>query len=121
MDKFLWSVRLFKTRSLAAEACEKGHVTVLDMVCKPSRAVKPQEVICVRKAPVVYRYRVLALTGNRLPASLVQQYIADETPQEEVDKLNMARWNTFGVRDRGTGRPTKKDRRSLDDFMSDLE
>lgn len=119
MDKFLWSVRLYKTRSLAAEACEKGHVTVQDMACKPSRTVKVQEVICVRKTPVTYRYRVLALTGNRLPASQVPQFIADETPQEELDKLIMARYS-FGVRDRGTGRPTKKDRRSLDDFMSDM-
>lgn len=121
MDKFLWSVRLFKTRALAAEACEKGHVTVQDTACKPSRQVREGDVISVRKMPVVYRYRVLALTGNRLPAARVPEFIADETPAAELEKLDMARMASFGLRDRGTGRPTKKDRRELDDFFSGMD
>ena len=120
MDKFLWSVRLFKTRALAAEACEKGHVLIGQTACKPSRQVRAGEVIAVRKAPVTYQYKVLALIDRRQPASAVSQYIDDLTPASETDKLTMARWTAFGMRDRGTGRPTKKERRSLDDFMSEF-
>lgn len=113
-------MRIFKTRSDAADAAEKGHVSIQGVVCKPSRQVKIGDVIFVKKAPVTYQYKVLMLTDKRQSASLVSQYVEDLTPESETDKLVMNRVATFGIRDRGTGRPTKKDRRSIDDFTSSL-
>lgn len=117
MDKFLWAVRIFKTRTLAAEACDRGRVIVNGTTVKPSRAVKIGDKIMVKKLPVNYSYEVTALLGNRVSASLVSQYLLDLTPQEEIEKNTIARLTAFTLRDPGAGRPTKKERREIDRFM----
>lgn len=114
IDKWLWAVRLFKTRSLATEECKKGRVTIDGVQVKPSRVPKPGDIIKVRKNPVTYSYRVIGLVGKRIGAKLVHEYVEDITPPEELKILEMKQqMGSFG-RDRGAGRPTKKDRRDLD-------
>lgn len=120
LDKWLWAVRIFKTRSDAADACRTNRVLVNDSYAKPSREVKVGDVISVKKMPVVYQYRVVELVSSRQPAKNVPLYAADITPQSELDKLNVPRETIFIVRDRGTGRPTKKERRELDSLMDNL-
>ncbi len=119
IDKWLWAVRLFKTRSLAAEACKANRVLIGGQPVKPSREVRVGEVVALKRMPVVYSFRVLALTGNRLPAKEVEAYRADITPPEELRKLDLAHAGAFAVRDRGAGRPTKKERRDLEDLFSE--
>jgi ribosome-associated heat shock protein Hsp15 len=116
IDKYLWAVRLFKTRTLASEACKKGKITVDDMPAKPSRTVTAGDVIEVKKMPVVYSYRVKDPIEKRVGAKIVDQYVEDVTSQEELQKLEMQD-DFFIKRDRGAGRPTKKDRRLLDDIQ----
>ena len=116
IDKYLWAVRLYKTRTLATEACKKGRITVDDMPAKPSRNITAGDVIEVKKMPVVYSYRVLNPIEKRVGARIVAQYVEDITPQEELQKLKMED-DFFIKRDRGTGRPTKKERRLLDDLQ----
>ena len=120
LDKWLWAVRVFKTRSDATDACRTNRVLVNDAYAKPSREVKVGDVISVKKMPVVYQYRVVELVSSRQPAKNVPLYAADITPQSELDKLNVPRETIFIVRDRGTGRPTKKERRELDSLMDNL-
>ena len=120
LDKWLWAVRVFKTRSDAADACRTNRVLVNDAYAKPSREVKVGDVISVKKMPVVYQYRVVEWVSSRQPAKNVPLYAADITPQSELDKLNVPRETIFIVRDRGTGRPTKKERRELDSLMDNL-
>ncbi len=120
LDKWLWAVRVFKTRSDAADACRTNRVLVNDSYAKPSREVKVGDVISVKKMPVVYQYRVVELVSSRQPAKNVPLYATDITPQSELDKLNVPRETIFIVRDRGTGRPTKKERRELDSLMDNL-
>ena len=114
IDKFLWSVRIYKTRTIAAEECEKHRVLINGLEVKPSRHVKAGDRLIVKKLPVVYIYDVIQLIDKRQPASLVKNYIVDTTPQEELDKAEMNRMTTFVQRDRGAGRPTKKERRVLE-------
>jgi len=116
IDKYLWAVRLYKTRTLATEACKKGKVSVDDMPAKPSRTVSAGDVIEVRKMPVVYSYRIKDPIEKRVGAKIVDQYVEDVTPQEELQKLDMQD-DFFIKRDRGAGRPTKKERRLLDDIQ----
>jgi len=113
IDKFLWSVRVYKTRAQATEACRKGRVMIDEMSVKPSRTVVPGDVIRVRKAPVYYAYRVIEPIQKRVGAKLVENYMEDVTPQEELDKLEMQD-DFFVKREKGTGRPTKKERRELE-------
>ena len=120
LDKYLWAVRIFKTRSDAADAVRNNRVLVNDAYAKPSREVKVGDVISVKKMPVVYQYRVVDLVSSRQPAKNVPMYATDITPQSELDKLNVPRETIFIVRDRGTGRPTKKERRELDSLMDNL-
>ena len=120
LDKWLWAVRVFKTRSDAADAIRSNRVLVNDAYAKPSREVKVGDVISVKKMPVVYQYRVVELVSSRQPAKNVPLYATDITPQSELDKLNVPRETIFIVRDRGTGRPTKKERRELDSLMDNL-
>ena len=120
LDKWLWAVRVFKTRSDAADAIRSNRVLVNDAYAKPSREVKVGDVISVKKMPVVYQYRVVDLVSSRQPAKNVPMYATDITPQSELDKLNVPRETIFIVRDRGTGRPTKKERRELDSLMDNL-
>jgi ribosome-associated heat shock protein Hsp15 len=115
IDKYLWAVRLYKTRTLATEACKKGRVSMDDMPAKPSRTVTAGDVIQVRKMPVLYSYRIKDPIEKRVGAKIVDQYVEDITSQEELQKLEMQD-DFFVRRDRGTGRPTKKERRLLDDI-----
>ncbi len=117
IDKFLWCARLYKTRTLAAEAVKLNRVSISGAWVKPSYEVRVGDVLDVRKGQVTFRFRVLALTGNRLPAAQVDGFIENITPQEELDKLNVPRETIFVSRDRGTGRPTKKERREIERIM----
>lgn len=117
IDKWLWAVRLFKTRSMATEACKKGNVLINDLNVKASRLVQVGEIIQVKKAPITRSFKVLALSGKRMGAKLVADFVEDITPAEELELLEMQKNMRWSNRDRGTGRPTKKDRRELDDFF----
>lgn len=120
IDKWLWSVRLYKTRSLATDACKKGQITMNGLPVKPSKVIKEGDVISVRKPPVTYTFRVLQAIENRVGAKLVPEMLENITPKEQYDILEMSKISGFVNRARGTGRPTKKDRRVLDDFTSDV-
>ncbi|MEI6277543.1 MAG: S4 domain-containing protein [Prolixibacteraceae bacterium] len=113
IDKWLWSVRVYATRSLATEECKKGRVTIGGMAVKPSRVIKVGETILVRKNPVTYSYRVVEILGKRVGAKLVPQYMEDLTSPEELKKLEDNQGGALFMRDRGAGRPTKKDRRDI--------
>ena len=117
IDKFLWSVRVYATRSLATEECKKGRVAIGGMEVKPSRVVKTGDIILVRKNPVTYSYRVIGLLGKRVGAKLVPDYLEDITPAEELLKLGADYGGALFLRDRGTGRPTKKERRDIDRML----
>ena len=117
LDKYLWAVRVFKTRSDAADAIRNNRVLVNDAYAKPSREVKEGDIISVKKMPVTYRYKVLELVSSRQGAKNVPQYCLNITPQEELDKLTVPRETIFVFRERGTGRPTKKERREIDALM----
>ncbi len=115
VDKWLWAVRIYKTRSDAAEACRTGKVTINGSEAKPSKEVKEGDVLTVKKVPVMrFTYKVVGITEKRLSAKDVSTYCLDLTPEEEMAKLNPPKETIFIVRDRGTGRPTKKERRDLD-------
>ncbi len=114
VDKWLWAVRVFKTRSMASEACKKGQVIIDGIAVKPSRTIKENETIKVRKSGIYRTYRVKALVEKRMSAKLVEDYLADETSQEELDILENQKNSFFFSRPKGTGRPTKKDRRDID-------
>ena len=117
LDKYLWAVRVFKTRSDAADAIRQNRVLVNDAYAKPSREVKVGDRISVRRERVTYSYKVLDLVSSRQPAKNVPMYCFNCTPQEELDKLNVPHETIFVFRDRGTGRPTKKERRDIDALM----
>jgi ribosome-associated heat shock protein Hsp15 len=114
IDKFLWSVRLYKTRSIASDECRKGRIYINEIQVKPSRSVLKDEIITVKKPPVIYSYRVIEPIENRVSAKLVANFIEDLTPVEEKAKLDIR--DSIGIirRVRGTGRPTKKERRQID-------
>lgn len=120
LDKYLWAVRIFKTRSDAADAIRTNKVSVNGAWAKPSREVKIGDEIAVRKQQITYSYKVLDLVSSRQPAKNVPAYCLNITPQEELDKLNVPRETIFVFRERGTGRPTKKERRDLDDLMDGI-
>ena len=120
LDKYLWAVRIFKTRSDAAEAIRQNRVLVNDAYAKPSREVRIGDRIAVKRMPVTYLFEVVGYVSSRQPAKNVPAYCLDITPQEELDKLNVPRETIFVFRDRGTGRPTKKERRELDDLMESV-
>ena len=120
IDKWLWAVRIFKSRSDAAEACRMNRVTVNGSYCKPSRELREGDIGEVRKLPVTYSFRVNGLVSNRQPAKNVSLYADNITPQAELDKLNVPRETIFISRDRGTGRPTKKERREIDALMGEM-
>lgn len=118
IDKWLWSARIFKTRSQAAEACKKGRVTTNGIILKPSKMVKEGEVISVRKPPVTFSFKILKAIEKRVGAKLVPEVYENVTPKDQYELLEMSRISGFIGRAKGTGRPTKKDRRELDDFSS---
>ena len=111
-------MRIYKTRSIAADACKNGRVKMNGVELKPSRAFRVGDVFTVRKGAITYTYRVLQLCEHRLGAKLVPDYMRDETPKEQLELLELARMAGNGSRDRGTGRPTKKDRREIESFIS---
>ena len=120
IDKYLWSIRVFKTRSDATDACKGGKVRVNGNDIKPSKTVRPGDTITVRKGAISYRYMVLALIDKRQGAKLVPEYAENITPQEELDKLKSPVETFFLKRDRGSGRPTKKERRQMDSLWDAL-
>ena len=117
LDKYLWAVRVFKTRSDAADAIRNNRVLVNGAYAKPSREVKQGDIIAVKRMPITYQYKVLELVSSRQGAKNVPQYCLNITPQEELDKLTVPRETVFVFRERGTGRPTKKERREIDALM----
>jgi ribosome-associated heat shock protein Hsp15 len=117
IDKWLWAVRICKTRSDAADACRTNKVLVNGGCCKPSREVRVGDVVSVRRMPVTYSFRVLGLVSSRQPARNVPEYVENITPQSELDKLAVPQETVFISRDRGTGRPTKKERRDIESLM----
>lgn len=117
IDKYLWSIRVFKTRSDAAEACKTNKVYVNGTEAKSSRNIKEGDIIIVRKGAIKYQYQVLCPIDKRQGAALVPQFALDITPQEELDKLNAPVETIFLKRDRGAGRPTKKERRDIEKLL----
>ncbi len=116
IDKWLWSVRIYKTRSMASDACKAGKVRMDGMVAKASREVKEGDEIEINLSPLVKKVRVKTLLKNRVGAKLVPDYMEDLTPQEDYDRVALVQKANAEWRDRGTGRPTKKDRRQIDDL-----
>jgi len=119
IDKFLWSVRIFKTRSIASEACRRGRILINNIQVKPSRFVNKEEIVTVKKLPVIFTYRVILPVGNRVSPKLISDYIEDLTPENEKIKLYTRHPLLSNHREKGTGRPTKKERRNLDRFTED--
>ena len=118
LDKWLWAARIFKTRSIAADACKSGRVMIDGVKMKPARTIKEGDVIQVRKPPVTYSFKVLKALQNRVGAKLVPEVMENVTTPDQYELLEMNRISGFVGRARGTGRPTKKDRRELDDFVN---
>lgn len=119
IDKWLWCMRVFKTRTIATDACKKGRVTIGGTAMKPSRAIKPGDVIDVKKPPITYTFRVKDIPPNRLGAKLVPDYLENLTPQSQYDLLDMTRISGFVDRRKGLGRPTKRDSRELSRFKDE--
>lgn len=119
IDKYLWCVRYYKTRSIATAACKKGHIKVNGSVVKPSREVYPQDVIEVRKNQINYSLKINDLPPNRVGAKLVDIYRVDTTPKEAFAAQDLLKYAKDYYRKKGTGRPTKKDRRDIDDYKDE--
>lgn len=119
VDKWLWAVRVFKTRSLAADACKKGRVLMQGVAVKPSRELKVGDVLQVRRNPILYTFKVVALTQNRVGAKLVPQFMENVTAPDQLELLEVLKLDQSNRRAKGLGRPTKKERRDLDDFFDD--
>lgn len=117
LDKWLWAARFFKTRSIAADACKNGRVMMGGVKQKASKMIKEGDVVEVRKPPITYSFKVLKAIQNRVGAKLVPEVLENVTTKEQMELLEMNRISGFVGRARGTGRPTKKDRRDLDDFI----
>ncbi len=119
IDKWLWAVRLFKTRSQAADACKKGKVSIGGTVVKPSRMIKLNDVIQIKRNPILFSFKVLALTENRMGAKLVPDFMENVTTPDQIALLEIGKISGFIDRARGTGRPTKKERRDMDAFIEE--
>jgi ribosome-associated heat shock protein Hsp15 len=117
IDKWLFAVRIYKTRTLATDECNKGRITIEGMNVKPSREVRVGAIVEIRKAPITYKFRVLQLADKRMAAKLVPEFAEDITPKEQFEALEMQRLVQWSGREKGTGRPTKKDRRDMGDFL----
>ncbi len=120
IDKWLWAARIFKTRSIAAAACKKGQVSMGGAQLKASRMIKAGDVVNVRKPPVTYSFRVLQPIERRVGAKLIPEILENVTTPDQYELLEMSKISGFVGRAKGTGRPTKKDRRSLDDFRDEV-
>lgn len=119
IDKWLWAARIYKTRTLAADACKNGRIAINGAQAKPSRSVKPGDEVSVKKSPITYTFRVKQAIEKRVGAKLVPDILENITTPEQYELLEMSRISGFVDRQRGTGRPTKKERRALDDFSED--
>lgn len=124
IDKWTWAMRIFKTRTIATEACKKGRVTIGSgdsaVIAKPARMIKVGDIVNIRKPPVTYSFRVLALTENRLGAKLVPEYMENITPQSQYDLLEVVKISGFIDRRKGLGRPTKREGRELSKFTENV-
>lgn len=116
IDKWLWAVRIYKTRNLANAACNNNQVKVNSVLVKPSRLIHVGDCVQVKKSPIFYTYKVLAILSQRQSAKVVVNYVEDVTPPEEIEKSQTMRLQKSVVREKGLGRPTKKERRSLEEF-----
>lgn len=116
VDKWLWAVRIFKTRSLAADACKNKRVSIDGVFVKPSRILKEGEIVQIKRPPITREYKVLGLLGKRMSAKEVVKYVEDITSEEEIEQLRTIRLTNSGYRPKGEGRPTKKNRRDIDKF-----
>ena len=121
IDKYLWHVRFFKSRSLASKACNLGRVKIDGQALKPSREVHPTDIVDIRKNQIDYRIKILDIPKSRLGAKLVGLYMVDITPAENLQKLELLKHSSDYYRKKGLGRPTKKDRRDLEDFTDDID
>lgn len=121
LDKFVWSVRLAKTRSLATDSISKGKIRLNGLAVKPSREVKAGDEVQIIRHTAVFTFKIIGLLNNRVGAKLVDQYITDITPEEEREKLRVYQLAQNAYRVHGTGKPSKKDRRDLDDFLDNWE
>ena len=121
IDKWLWAVRIFNTRSRAADACKKGRVMIGGDVVKPARNIRVGDVIQIKKPPITFSFEVLDLAEKRMGAKLVDGFMKNITPPEEYEILELKRISGFVDRQRGTGRPTKKERRDLDQFRNSFD
>jgi ribosome-associated heat shock protein Hsp15 len=119
IDKWLWAARIYKTRTLAADACKNGRITINGTNVKPSRTVKPGDKVGVKKAPITYTFLVKQAVEKRVGAKLVPEILENITSPEQYELLEMSKISGFIDRARGTGRPTKKDRRAIDDFAAE--
>ncbi|MGI6324252.1 MAG: RNA-binding S4 domain-containing protein [Bacteroidales bacterium] len=121
IDKYLWAVRIYKTRGQATSACKMGRILVNGNPVKPSKNIEGNEIITVRKPPVMYSYKVIRPLSNRIPAKMVESYLIDLTPDSEKEKLSLKHTDPFGYRKKGEGRPTKKERRIIDKWRNHFE
>ena len=119
IDKWLWAARIFKTRTIAAAACKKGQVSLQGAVLKPSRMVKVGDVINVRKPPITYSFRILKAIERRIGAKLIPEVLENVTSPDQFELLEMSKISGFVNRAKGTGRPTKKERRNLEEFTNE--
>lgn len=119
VDKWLWTMRLFKTRSVAAEACKKGRVFINGVALKPSHLVRVGDVIQVKRSPVIFSYKIIDITNNRVGPKLVENFMTQVTSRDQLELLEMLKLDKANARAKGLGRPTKKERRSLDEFIDD--
>jgi len=118
IDKWLWAVRLFKTRSIASEACRKGKVSINHVHVKPSRLISEGEIIEIKNPPIIRSYRVKGIIGKRVSAKLASDNFENLTPEEELDRLMAVRNSAYVSREKGSGRPTKKERRLIDNISN---
>lgn len=121
IDKYLWCIRVFKTRNIATDACKKGQVKIDGKNMKPAKDVFGGEIIQVRKNQINHQFEVLDMPPSRVGAKLVDLYRKDITPKEEFEKLDLLKYSKDYYRKKGTGRPTKKDRRDIDDYYESSE
>ena len=121
IDKYLWCIRLFKTRNIATNACKKGHVSINGQSAKPSREVLPMDKLLIRKNQINYEIRVLDIPESRVAAKWVSIYMEDLTPKEAFEHSELQKYSKEYYRKKGTGRPTKKDRRDIEDYLDDAE
>ena len=117
IDKYLWSIRYYKTRNIATEACKKGHIKINDQTVKPSREVYPLDKVTLRKDQINYQFTVLDIPASRVGAKLVDIYRKDTTPKDAFERNELLQYSKDHYRKKGTGRPTKKDRRDITDYL----